>query len=217
MNKTRIEWCDATFNPIIGCKNNCPYCYARKMNERFKMTNNFNAPQWIEKNFNKKFPKKPSRIFVNSMSDIYYWKKEWMDKTIQKISSHPQHTFLFLTKFPQIYDKWIFPKNCWFGVSITKKEEEEKIFRLTYTDFKNKIFVSLEPYLDYILPKYLINVDWVIIGCQTNPFIEINPATIDALKMICYDNKIPLFMKNSISKCYKGKLIQQFPEEVSNE
>ena len=35
MNKTKIEWCDMTWNPVTGCFNNCPYCYARKIAYRF--------------------------------------------------------------------------------------------------------------------------------------------------------------------------------------
>lgn len=35
MNKTKIEWCDSTWNPVTGCKHDCPYCYARRIAERF--------------------------------------------------------------------------------------------------------------------------------------------------------------------------------------
>lgn len=35
MLKTKIEWCDSTWNPITGCRHKCPYCYARRMAEQF--------------------------------------------------------------------------------------------------------------------------------------------------------------------------------------
>lgn len=35
MNRSKIEWCDHTFNPITGCLHNCEYCYARRMSTRF--------------------------------------------------------------------------------------------------------------------------------------------------------------------------------------
>ena len=35
MNKTKIEWCDMTWNPVTGCLHNCEYCYARKIAQRF--------------------------------------------------------------------------------------------------------------------------------------------------------------------------------------
>lgn len=35
MKKTKIEWCDATWNPVTGCLHGCPYCYARRIALRF--------------------------------------------------------------------------------------------------------------------------------------------------------------------------------------
>lgn len=35
MNKTKIEWCDSTWNPVTGCKHGCDYCYARRIAGRF--------------------------------------------------------------------------------------------------------------------------------------------------------------------------------------
>lgn len=35
MNKTKIEWCDSTWNPVTGCLHSCEYCYARKIANRF--------------------------------------------------------------------------------------------------------------------------------------------------------------------------------------
>lgn len=35
MNQSKIEWCDHTWNPITGCRHECPYCYARTMTARF--------------------------------------------------------------------------------------------------------------------------------------------------------------------------------------
>lgn len=35
MNKTKIDWCDMTWNPVTGCLHKCEYCYARKIAERF--------------------------------------------------------------------------------------------------------------------------------------------------------------------------------------
>ena len=35
MNKTKIDWCDSTWNPVTGCLHGCEYCYARGIAERF--------------------------------------------------------------------------------------------------------------------------------------------------------------------------------------
>lgn len=46
MDKTKIEWCDSTWNPVTGCRHGCPYCYARGIAERFKP---FDLPHLTEK------------------------------------------------------------------------------------------------------------------------------------------------------------------------
>lgn len=41
MNQTKIEWCDATVNPVMGCTKGCAYCYTRRLNQRFKWIKKF--------------------------------------------------------------------------------------------------------------------------------------------------------------------------------
>lgn len=43
MNKTKIEWCDSTWNPVTGCLHDCEYCYARKIAHRFGKPDTGNA------------------------------------------------------------------------------------------------------------------------------------------------------------------------------
>ncbi len=47
MNKTKIEWTDYTWNPVVGCKNGCWYCYAKRMNDRFGWIEDWNKPQFL--------------------------------------------------------------------------------------------------------------------------------------------------------------------------
>lgn len=46
MDKSKIEWCDSTWNPVTGCRHGCPYCYARRIADRFKP---FGLPHLTEK------------------------------------------------------------------------------------------------------------------------------------------------------------------------
>ena len=118
MGKTKIEWCDETWNPVWGSHNDCPYCYAKKIARRFGKTpeeRDF-LPTWKEQNFNRKFAKATKRVFVNSMSDIQHWKPEWMRMVIKRIGENPDIQFIFLTKGGyDSYAGYDWPKNVEIG------------------------------------------------------------------------------------------------------
>ena len=119
---TSIEWCDATWNPIAGCtrvSEGCRNCYAERMAHRFAgpgqpyagLTVLANGhPQWSGRVsfFEKRLLdplkwKKPRRIFVNSMSDLFHpnVQDEWIDRIFAVMALCPQHTFQVLTKRPK--------------------------------------------------------------------------------------------------------------------
>ena len=216
MNKTKIEWCDYTWNPVWGCLNKCPYCYARKLNNRYGIIDKEFNPTWMDKNFNRPFPKKPVRIFVNSMSDIAFWEDEWMDKVLDKIEQYPQHTFLFLTKNPKSYNRFNdIPRNCWLGFTVTNQNDVNNLaYQLEGMGIydSNKIFISMEPIADHI-KKWLLT-DWVIIGAETgNRKNKIIPKRewIIEIKEGCEAMVIPLFMKDSLKELMGDDFIQEYP------
>ena len=223
VSKTKIEWTDMVWNPVIGCKNKCPYCYARKIALRFSAVfGNFDKPHWKESNFIKSFPKNQSKIFVNSMSDICCWKKSWIEKIISKIKEYPQHTFLILTKGPAVYIDYKWPENVYLGITVTNENE-----LTTYTDqfafiSHNKFFLSIEPIqekidLNYFYESDVGNVSWIIVGTETGNRkgkVIPRPEWIIDIVNYCYKNNIPLFMKDSLKNIY-GELIKQFPEGLN--
>ena len=124
---TKIEWADETWNPIVGCSKisaGCDNCYAEKQAHRnFECLCGLHAKrpdmktdaldayaevmQWdssvrmIESALEKPLRwKKPRRIFVCSMGDIFHESVpfEWVDKVMAVIALCPQHTFQILTK-----------------------------------------------------------------------------------------------------------------------
>jgi hypothetical protein len=178
----------------------------------FKYYNNLNdfKPTFIESNFNKKFPKKPSRIFVNSMSDIAYWKPKWMERVIERIKEYPQHTFMFLTKTPIDYQGYTFPLNCWLGATATKIDNVWSSGRILPVNLKT--FISIEPIQEHIKIKQVLdsNVDWVIVGSETgNRKNKIIPekSWIEEFRHI----DIPVFMKDNLKDIIDGELRQEFP------
>ena len=83
MKKTKIDWCDCTINPVVGCKNGCKYCYAEKINDRFKFIPCWRKPQFFEDRLKQLKSKKSKSVFIDSMSDIGWWENEWLEKTFE--------------------------------------------------------------------------------------------------------------------------------------
>ncbi len=121
-DKTKIEWTDATWNPIRGCSvvsEGCRNCYAMAVAARFSGAGqayeglayrNESGAHWTGKvklvEEHLKDPlrwKKPRRIFVNSMSDLCHESipDEWIDQIFAVMALSPQHQFQVLTKRPE--------------------------------------------------------------------------------------------------------------------
>ena len=134
MKKSKIEWCDITWNPVTGCLHSCKYCYARRIAWRFgkKMPDFSGYPaarggvHMVENKFaSNPYPflfeptfhayrldepqhnKNPQTIFVCSMADLFgYWVPvEWIEEIFAACEKAPQHRYLFLTKNPRRYMK----------------------------------------------------------------------------------------------------------------
>lgn len=137
-----------------------------------KKIKNF-EPVFLESKFNKKFPQKTQKVFVGSMSEIRFWKRDWLFRVFKKIKGYPLHTFQFLTKYPYIYHRLEFPAKAWLGFTVTEnKDLANGILHIKkLRDFsligKYLYFVSIEPILEEINPLDLIFTDWVILGAET--------------------------------------------------
>lgn len=109
---TKIEWTDATWNPVTGCakvSQGCKHCYAER--EWPRMTKL--VPAYAGRDFTDVRThadrldqplrwKKPRRIFVNSMSDLFHpdVPDEFIDQVFAVMAMAPRHTFQVLTKRP---------------------------------------------------------------------------------------------------------------------
>ncbi len=104
---TSIEWTDATWSPVTGCTKvsaGCKHCYAEGVAERFwgerKFTDVRCHPERLEAPLHWR---KPRRVFVNSMSDLFHEdvQAEFIGRVFAVMALCPQHTFQILTKRPQ--------------------------------------------------------------------------------------------------------------------
>ena len=220
MGRTAIDWADWVDNPVWGCRNTCPYCYARKMAWRMGKTEDQKSfvPTWMNRNYSKAYPEKPQFVFVNSMSDIAFWKDTWIELTLKKIREYPQHTYFFLTKNPECYSKFHgAPSNCWFGTTITDQGAMDRFnqlfFRKEWPSPPRKFFYSIEPMMEEIAIS--IYPDWLIIGAETGRRKgRVIPQRfwIEDIVDDCDIFDVPVWMKDSLKGVYRGDLIQDRPE-----
>ncbi len=165
MAKSKIEWCDAVWNPITGCSSvslGCDHCWARAMAHRFHRSF---EPTFHPERLNDPLKwRKPRKIFVCSVGDLFHpgYSPGWVAKTLEVAYQAPQHTYFFLTKRPSImsnfqyFARGLARDNFWLGVSVENQETaDERIPILLQIPAAHR-FVSIEPMLGpIILNNYL--------------------------------------------------------------
>lgn len=200
MAETKIEWADKTWNPITGCtpiSEGCQNCYAKRMSKRLAGRCGYPKDKPFAVTIHRdKFEqplhwKKPSRIFVCSMGDLFddavpfrYIHEIW-----DVMKKCPQHNFLILTKRPEIMRIVLgriyslerlgaamgFWSHIWLGVTAeTQQRADERIPILLQTPAAKR-FVSVEPMLGQIDLKHLQPNREVEIDCLSGTHGVISP------------------------------------------
>jgi protein gp37 len=189
---TSIGWTDLTWNPIHGCFKvdpACANCYAAKQSQMWGHTENPWTVDNVQDNLRVQshhlsFPvsKGPSRIFVNSMSDLFLPKEvdgeplltdDYLHEIFDVMDEADQHVYQVLTKHGtehderlRSWDRW--PENLWMGVSVGTEGSMYRIDHLKDTDASIK-WVSFEPLVEStgVTPDDLRGIDWVVIGGES--------------------------------------------------
>lgn len=202
--KKSIGWADFTWNPCVGCKGNCYYCAAKRMNDRFKWIPLWTSPVFYHDRLQEPFKKKkPVKIFVCFMSDLFgeWICRDWIVQVLQVCELNPHHTFMFLTKNPSRYLKFDYPANVMLGVTITNSYHSaanQRVIIMKKLQMRNlRTFVSLEPILGHCEGLSLDAFDLVIIGAQTGP-----KAMIPAREWFDNIRHLNIFYKNNILKYF---------------
>jgi protein gp37 len=160
---------------------------------------------------------KPKRIFMDSMFD---WnsgmnERSWLDKIIEKMRECSQHTYIILSKRPQLYQNFEFPKNVWLGTSISTHKDMRRVDNLYKYVEDNLRLVSIEPLKGFIERYFSCEVQWIILGAETGNAKGKSPPEdfwIQSIVDNTRDLEIPLFMKKNLEPYWEGELIQEFPE-----
>lgn len=219
MKKTKIDWCDCTVNPVIGCPNGCEYCYARRINDRFHFVEKWSEPQFFPERLKQFECEIPKTVFIDSMSDAGRWEQEWFDEVMDATQCNPQHKYIVLTKRP--YELMVkrnnyymkrgnLLKNVFLGTSITCQMDIVNSPFIEYCDF-----LSIEPLLRKVnLPEWLRGktVKLIIIGAETgNRKGKVVPDArwIESLVEQADDLGIKVFMKESLRNIVGEKSFRQ--------
>lgn len=182
MSTSKIEWTDASWNPITGCtkiSSGCQHCYAEVMARRLKAMrvgkyqNGFQVTihedcldepiQW----------KKPKTIFVCSMSDLFHKDVpfDFIDKVFAVIEKTPQHRYQILTKradrMAEYFSTRNVPANAWLGVTVDVKTSKSRIEALRSIRNVPIRFLSCEPLLEDLGCLNLDGIDWIIVGGES--------------------------------------------------
>lgn len=208
MKTTKIDWCNCTVNPVIGCPNGCRYCYGEVMNNRFHYIPNWREPQYRPEQLKQFDSKKPKSVFIDSMSDIGCWSPYWLYCTLDAIIRNPQHKYIALTKtntdiltskimhYMRTYVKANYNPII-LGKSVTTQLTANALQKVA-----NPLdFLSVEPLLERINFERVRLPKTIIIGAETgndkNKVIPHKEWIRDIMR--CADKqKCVVFMKESL-------------------
>lgn len=211
MQRTRIEWVvnpdgtqGYTFNPVIGCQHGCEYCYAKKMNDRYKWIEDWEKPIVKSGQQPLLIMGKPKTIFIGSMTDLFgdWVQNEFIENILQICRENERHAFLFLTKNSRRYKEFKFPDNCFLGVTVTRPYS-------VYIDGNNWNFISYEPLLENIRYCSMVGVKWIIIGALNKNGRIVKPEQggtkaewVYNLIEVATKHNVPVFIKDSLLNYY---------------
>lgn len=210
MKTTKIEWTEATWNPSTGCNKvtaGCKHCYAETMSRRLKAMgapgyeNGFEFTLMPERLQMPLRIKKPTKFFVNSMSDLFHEKMpyDYLDEVFDVMRTTPQHTYQILTKRELILADYCttrrIPDNVWLGVSVEMKKTKNRIDILRNIN-ANIRFLSLEPLLEDLGELNLTDIHWVIVGGESGPKARpMQPEWALRIKAQCEEQDVAFFFK----------------------
>jgi protein gp37 len=234
---SHIEWTDSTWNPVTGCtkvSSGCKNCYAETFAERFRgvaghpYEQGFDLRLWPERLTLPLSWKKPRRVFVNSMSDLFHEDVpfSFVEKAFYTMREARWHEFQILTKrvdrlasfVGRLVPKWgDLSKTCpniWIGASVEKQELVNRASTISQLPFAVR-FLSCEPLLGPLdLRAYLSAemINWVIVGGESGRNARPMDSTwVTAIRDQCQAASVPFFFKQwgGRIKSLAGRMLEE--------
>jgi protein gp37 len=224
MAKSSIEWTEATWNPLTGCRKispGCKHCYAERLASRLQAMGQPNYENGFKLTLHPQMLvrplswKKPQMVFVNSMSDLFQEgvPLDYIREVFAIMHQASWHQFQILTKraerLEKLSSKLDWPENVWMGVSVESEKYSFRIRHLQKTRAHIK-FLSLEPLLGPLKWLDLEDIDWVIVGGESGPGSRsMREEWVLDIRDQCQKVGVPFFFKQwgGINKKRTGRLL----------
>ena len=241
-----IEWTEATWNPVAGCtivSPGCTNCYAMRMAARLQAMGMAKYAGTTQKSGKRHVwtgrinideralsaPltwRKPLRIFVNSMSDLFQERvaESFVRRVWAVMQQAPWHSFQILTKRPDRMlamlerSSFVMLPNVWLGTSVESEDYIERIELLRRVPAAIR-FISFEPLLGPILDPDLTGIHWAIVGGESGPRARpMESWWVEELRDSCKRQRVAFFFKQWGGKRKKktgrllgGRLWDEYP------
>ncbi len=210
--KSRIEWTEHTWNPVIGCTKisaGCKHCYAETLSRRLQAMgtpgyeNGFTTVREMPDRLMQPLSRRQSTVyFVNSMSDLFHERvsDEFIDRVFAVMKEASWHTFQVLTKRAQRLRFYArrneVPDNVWIGVSVeNRKHGVPRIDHLRNAPAKTR-FLSVEPLLEDVGKLDLTGIEWVIVGGESGHGARpMRPEWVRSVREQCEEQGVSFFFK----------------------
>ncbi len=218
-----IEWTEATWNPIAGClmvSPGCTNCYAMRMAGRLEAIGLAKYRDTTRRSGGRfvwtgrvaldgtalSIPsrwRKPKRIFVNSMSDLFQdgVLTEFIGKVWRAMEEADWHTYQILTKRPDRMRAILSSGNLkvlphvWLGTSVESRDYIDRIGMLRATPAVVR-FISFEPLVGRIGEVDLRGIDWAIVGGESGPRCRpMEPVWVREIRASCDEQGVAFFFK----------------------
>lgn len=257
MAETEIEWTDSTWNPVAGCNimsAGCTNCYAMQMAYRLEAMGVAKYEGLTRKSGERRIwngviredraslaiPikwKKPRKIFVNSMSDLFHpdVSVEFIHDVWNVMANTPRHHYQILTKRPDRMAEILLQiqpvplPNVWLGTSVEDKDVAERIVDLRTVPAAIR-FISFEPLIGSVGSIDLNGIDWAIVGGESGPRARpLSEGWIDEIHESCRRSGTAFFFKQwgtwgkdnrkrskkLNGRVYRGRTWDEMPPQVA--
>lgn len=242
-SNSKIEWTDATWNPVRGCTKispGCKHCYAETFAERFRGVKGHPYEQGFDlrlvpEKLTEPFTwRSPKLVFVNSMSDLFQdgVPDSYIEAVCHVMVAARWHTFQVLTKRAErlkelLGGRLLFAAeqdHIWWGVSTEdRKYGLPRIGRLQESPARVR-FLSIEPLLEDLGAFDLSGISWAIVGGESGPGARpMREEWVISVRDQCRKYHVPFFFKQwgGARKAKNGRLLNgrtydEYPARVAS-